>query len=271
MSEKIIIDNKQMKVISWLICKNFEAVNNFLLNELIDSIFSNDNIKLSGESEKFNSSKGNEVTVFCPDFYLSEDQHEFKHIPLYEDCVNYLNTIEYFDMQYNKKKFIFSTASNNEICEIIIPNWDYLSKKISAFCSFLKYVDEQISDSSNFHYKLKIFQLFNNHKNNSEDYKIFEKEIFNSIAENTYKLTLTEKYIDVNEKECDGNSKYIQNYHAITMYNIFVRAYNKLTNDERFEIFSSIRKNTDDFAESLLDDIDKIDKESDYSEKDGDK
>lgn len=271
MSEEIIIDNKQMKVISWLICKHFEAVNNFLLNELIDSIFSNDHTKLSGESEKFESSKGNEVTVFCPAFYLSEDHNEFKHIPLYGNCANYLNTIEHFSVKYNEKDIVFSTALNKEICKIIIPNWGYLSKKVSAFCSFLKYIDEQISDSSNFHYKLKIFQLFNNHKNNSEDYKFFEKEIFNSIAENTYKLTLTEKYIDVNDKECDANSEYIQNYHAITMFNIFVRAYNNLTNDEKFEIFSSIRKNTDDLVESLLDDIDKIDKENDYSEKDGDK
>ena len=244
-----------------------------MLNEIIDSLYSNDNFEINGTIKTFTSNKYNKVEVFCPAYY-SKDKRTVFHIPVDTEFSNKIETINYIDIPYGDNKVKFSELNNNnknKIYGITVLNMEILLNKLKAFCSFLKYVDEQISDSSNFHYKLKIFQLFNNHKNNSEDYKFFEKEIFNSIAENTYKLTVTEKYIDVNDKECDNNSEYIQNYHAITMFNIFVRAYNNLTNDEKFEIFSSMRKNTDDLAESLLDDIDKIDKENDYSEKDGDK
>lgn len=249
MADKKVIDNKTMQAMCWLICKQSGQINNFLLSELIDAIYSNDDIKLSGEDVDFESVKGNKVTVFCPHFYVFANKDTTSHLPLYGDGVDYLKIVKYFYLPYKNNKMVFSTIPENSTLKITVPGWHELSIKINAFCSFLNKINEQIYDSSNFYYKLKIFQLFNKHKDdekyeNYADYEEFEEMVQNEISQYQYKFVINEVYIDEKDKLCTYNAK--------IMFNIFAHAYNKLSNNDKNIIYSSIKKNTEKIKVELF-------------------
>lgn len=225
-----------------------------MLNIIIDSIYSNDSIELAGIEKIFTSLNNNTVSVFCPCIYSSIRENKVFYIPVEGNYSDNIKTIEHFCINYGKSEMIFSDLSDenkNIIYNKNIPNRKNILKKLEAFCSFLNLVNAQISDSSNFHYKLKIFQLFNKHKCSSEDYELFEEKIKEKFSRDKYRLQKDEEYID--------EKKNVNEYHALTMYNIFVQAYNQLSSNNKNIIFSSIKNNTEKIEKELFDTIHQFD------------